>query len=177
MHGFASIPRWRLAVGAVASAGVVVGAVAMSHAAASPAIAGPAAQAPVFASAPGPAVPAEYARYTRAASACPGLDPVLLVAIHDVETRRADNGSTSVAGAVGPMQFLPSTWAHYGRDGDGDGVADAWDLDDALAGATALLCANDVVETPDTAIWNYNHSWTYVGLVQQRADALRSTGE
>ena len=39
--------------------------------------------------------------------------------------------------AVGPMQFLPATWARYGADGDGDGVRDPHDLDDAAAAAAA----------------------------------------
>ncbi len=72
------------------------------------------------------------------------------------------------------MQFLPSTWAAYGVDADRDGAADPRDLSDALAGATRLLCANGVTEsaTHETAIWNYNHSWTYVRSVLTRAAEL-----
>ena len=43
--------------------------------------------------------------------------------------------------AVGPMQFIPSTWARWGRDGDGDGTADPFTIYDATAGAAAYLCA------------------------------------
>src|SRR4051812_30346178 len=89
-------------------------------------------------------LPPQYEHYVREASACPGLDPLLLVAIHDTETRRDRVGATSVAGAIGPMQFLPDTWATYGFDGDGDGRVDPLDLDDALAAATHLLCRNGV---------------------------------
>ena len=115
-----------------------------------------------------------YAEYVQAASACPGLDPVLLVAIHDVETGRDARGETSSAGAMGPMQFLPDTWAAYGVDANQDGAADPLDLADALAGATNLLCANGVTanETYQSAIWNYNHSWTYVRMVLTRAAEL-----
>ena len=118
--------------------------------------------------------PRGYEGYDRAASACPGLDPLLLVAIHDVETGGDAQGATSAAGAIGPMQFLPSTWAAYGVDADRDGAADPRDLSDALAGATRLLCANGVTEsaTHETAIWNYNHSWTYVRSVLTRAAEL-----
>ncbi|MEY2452709.1 MAG: hypothetical protein QOD92_2283 [Acidimicrobiaceae bacterium] len=121
-----------------------------------------------------PAVPLDYEKYVRAASACPGLDPLILVAIHDVETSRGSQGSTSTAGAIGPMQFLPDTWAAYGIDADHNGVADALNLSDALAGATKLLCANGVTEdaTHESAIWNYNHSWSYVRAVLTRAAEL-----
>lgn len=116
----------------------------------------------------------EYEQYARAASVCPGLDPLLLVAIHDVETGRGLQGATSTAGAVGPMQFLPETWAAYGTDADHDGVADPLNLSDSLAGATKLLCRNGatVTATRESAIWNYNHSWSYVRAVVARTTEL-----
>jgi membrane-bound lytic murein transglycosylase B len=115
--------------------------------------------------------------YTRAAAVCRGLDPMILVAIHDVETNRDARGATSIAGAVGPMQFLPDTWAAYGLDGDGDGHADVWNLNDALAGATHLLCTNGVTHsaTRESAIWNYNHSQSYVRRVVDRIAQLHGT--
>jgi membrane-bound lytic murein transglycosylase B len=75
--------------------------------------------------------------------------------------------SNSAAGALGPLQFLPSTWAAYGVDGDGDGRADVMNPVDALAGTARLLCANGGGD-PDrlpSALWNYNHSDEYVGEV------------
>ena len=73
----------------------------------------------------------------------------MLVAIHDVETGRDAQGETSSAGAIGPMQFLPATWAAYGIDADHSGVADPMNLTDALAGATRLLCRNGVADPAD----------------------------
>jgi len=115
--------------------------------------------------------------YTRAAAACRGLDPMILVAIHDVETNRDARGATSVAGAVGPMQFLPNTWSAYGLDGNGDGHADVWDLDDALAGATHFLCEQGVTNaaTQESAIFQYNHSHAYVRRVLDRTAQLHGT--
>jgi membrane-bound lytic murein transglycosylase B len=136
---------------------------------------GPAPAAPAPFGDPAPRrMPSDYERYERAASTCPGLDPLLLVAIHDMESGRDDRGNTSRAGAVGPMQFLPETWATYGADANNDGVADPLDLTDALMGATRLLCANGVTgeTTHESAIWNYNHSWTYVRAVLARAAEL-----
>jgi hypothetical protein len=128
---------------------------------------------PIVAAAPR-LLPADYASYMRAASECPGLDPLILAAIHDVETGRDARGATSSAGAIGPMQFLPDTWAAYGVDANNDGKADPLDLTDALAGATRLLCRNGVAEnaTHESAIWNYNHSWGYVRAVLARTQEL-----
>jgi membrane-bound lytic murein transglycosylase B len=71
--------------------------------------------------------------------------------------------------AVGPLQFIPSTWETWGRDGDGDGSADPQDLDDAAAAAAAYLCGTgqDLSTGPgwSAAIYAYNHSATYVSSV------------
>jgi membrane-bound lytic murein transglycosylase B len=65
------------------------------------------------------------------------------------------------------MQFLPTTWEHYGIDGDGDGRTDLHDVDDSVFGAAHLLCANGGHDPARLrwAVWNYNHSWTYVDEV------------
>ena len=82
--------------------------------------------------------------------------------------------------AVGPLQFLPSTWETWGRDGDGDGTADPQDLDDAAAAAAAYLCGagQDLTTGPgwSAAVYAYNHS---SHLRQQRlpgGDDVRRAG-
>jgi Transglycosylase SLT domain len=106
-----------------------------------------------------------------AAERCPGLPPEVLVAIGHVETRLGADLTTSSQGAVGPMQFLPSTWETYGTDGDGDGRADIMSPIDAMHGAVRLLCANGGADPSRlrSALWNYNHSPAYVDRVLQLA--------
>lgn len=80
------------------------------------------------------------------------------------------------AKAVGPTQFLPSTWAVLGRDGNGDGVADPQNIFDAAMSTAAYLCAHGYVEgdlaRTSTAIFRYNPSTAYVAAVLGRAAAL-----
>jgi hypothetical protein len=71
--------------------------------------------------------------------------------------------------AVGPMQFLPGTWRAYAVDGDGDGVADPQDVDDAAATAARYLCGGGDDLSTVTGRWKaafrYNHSAGYANLV------------
>lgn len=72
--------------------------------------------------------------------------------------------------AVGPMQFIPTTWAYAGRDGDGDGEKNPHDLDDAALAAAGYLCSGSGSllddATAKAAILRYNPSDYYVALVQ-----------
>ena len=75
--------------------------------------------------------------------------------------------------AVGPMQFIPSTWRTWQVDGDGDGVADPNDVDDAALAAARYLCQSGDLMVGDTwsqAILSYNHSTDYVLDVYTAAD-------
>jgi membrane-bound lytic murein transglycosylase B len=97
---------------------------------------------------------------------------------------RADSAGTALHGdatwdhAVGPLQFLPSTWRSWARDGDGDGTADPQDLDDAAAAAAAYLCATgqDLTTGPgwSAAVYAYNHSASYVQGVYLAATTYAS---
>ena len=71
--------------------------------------------------------------------------------------------------AVGPMQFIPSTWASYATDGNGDGIADPFNIYDAAAAAGKYLChAGGDLRTRAgkiQAVLTYNHSDSYVASV------------
>lgn len=112
--------------------------------------------------------------YRRSAALCPGLSWTVLAAIGQVESGHGRNNGPSSAGALGPMQFLPSTWRAYGVDGDGDGRADIWSPYDAVPAAAKYLCAHGAAQGGERlrkAIWAYNHSWAYVDKVLALAAA------
>ncbi|MGW7383129.1 lytic transglycosylase domain-containing protein [Streptomyces sp. NPDC054794] len=71
--------------------------------------------------------------------------------------------------AVGPMQFIPSTWARWGADGNGDGRTDPNNVYDAALAAGRYLCAGGRdLSNPadlDRAVLGYNHSDTYLRTV------------
>ncbi len=71
--------------------------------------------------------------------------------------------------AVGPMQFIPTTWKSAGRDGDGDGRSTPNDIDDAALAAAGYLCSGGRDVRTDSgraaAIFRYNPSDYYVDLV------------
>ncbi|MQA83652.1 MAG: transglycosylase SLT domain-containing protein [Streptosporangiales bacterium] len=103
--------------------------------------------------------------YKQAATRCPGLSWTVLAAIGQIESGHGRNNGPSTAGALGPMQFMPGTWAAYGVDGDGDNRADIMNPYDAVPSAAAYLCANGAGRGGGAlanAIWHYNHAWWYV---------------
>lgn len=75
--------------------------------------------------------------------------------------------------AVGPMQFLRSSWDDWAADGDDDGVMDPHDIDDAAATAARYLCASgqdlDSGESWAAAVLSYNHAQEYVDAVHVAA--------
>lgn len=97
-----------------------------------------------------------------------GVDPRLLRAVHLVET--GGSGSTnrsSYAGAIGPMQFLPSTFRAYGVDGNGDGKKDITNVVDAIFSAAKYLKACGYPDVKK-ALWGYNPSKVYYTKVMSR---------
>ena len=70
--------------------------------------------------------------------------------------------------AVGPMQFIPTTWRRWASDGNGDGVADPNNIYDAAAAAARYLCASGPMQTDDDmtrGFLSYNHSDSYAASV------------
>ncbi|MFR0351945.1 lytic transglycosylase domain-containing protein [Streptomyces sediminimaris] len=98
----------------------------------------------------------------------PQLDGNGFALIKDSDGGRYD-GNSSYDQAVGPMQFIPSTWAWAGRDGNGDGVKDPNNVYDAALAAGHYLCRDNwnLADQADLnrAILSYNNSQDYLNLV------------
>jgi hypothetical protein len=105
----------------------------------------------------------------QAAGAQYGIHWQILAAINEVETGFGRNLRESSAGAIGWMQFLPSSWHRYGIDADGDGKADPWDPVDAIFAAARYLHAAGAESSLPNAIFAYNHAGWYVDQVINRA--------
>jgi len=79
------------------------------------------------------------------------------------------DGDTRFDRAVGPMQFIPSTWAIVGVDADNDGRRDPQDIYDAALGSAVYLCSGTDDLATDagqrSSVYRYNHSQRYVALV------------
>ncbi|GGK47418.1 lytic transglycosylase domain-containing protein [Nocardia camponoti] len=139
-----------------------------------------------------------------------GITWNLLAGIGRIESGHASNGSTDSAGtsttpifgpaldgtlpgnevikeadggfvrAVGPMQFLPSTWVHYAADGNGDGHADPHNVFDASLAAAKYLCSGGMNLRDSAqelrAILRYNNSMSYAANVLSWSVAYRTGG-
>ncbi len=111
----------------------------------------------------------------QAAGRAYGIPWQVLAAINEVETDYGRDLSLSSAGAEGWMQFLPSSWATYGVDANGDGYADPYNPADAIFAAARYLKAAGGARHIDAAIFAYNHSQSYVASVVLRAQLLGGT--
>ncbi|MEU0950721.1 lytic murein transglycosylase, partial [Streptomyces canus] len=101
----------------------------------------------------------------------------------DTDNGRWD-GTASAERAVGPFQFLPSTWDGVGEDANGDGRADPHNADDAALGAAIYLCGKgrDLTQRGQlkAAVLQYNQSGAYVanvlGWIDQYTAAAKDPG-
>ncbi|MEZ5184484.1 MAG: lytic transglycosylase domain-containing protein [Candidatus Nanopelagicales bacterium] len=115
-------------------------------------------------------VPKEYRQdIRRSAKECPEMTPKLLAAQLDQESG-FDPRAVSAAGAEGIAQFVPDTWQIWGRDLDGDGIASAFNPQEAIDAQARLMCfliyeakisgikGNHI----DLALAGYNAGWSQV---------------
>jgi len=151
-------------------------------------------------------VPENFIPIYKAAEAKYGTPWYLLAAIHRVETSfSTDPKMVSSVGAVGHFQFMKATWVGwkyaiddvgnvdpslditslqvirdgggYGVDGDGDGRADPWNLYDATFSAANYLAKNGVNQNMQAAVYQYNHSYSYVSQVISLAEYYKNAGQ
>jgi hypothetical protein len=125
---------------------------------------------PVTTNVPTSGVPANYLMLYKESAAryCPGLSWTVLAAIGEIESGHGANNGPSSAGALGPMQFLPSTWAIWGITAFGQtGLPDIMNPYDAVPSAARMLCAAGAGNsaTLSAAIFAYNHADWYVAEV------------
>jgi soluble lytic murein transglycosylase-like protein len=113
-----------------------------------------------------PPSPTRLLGYFRAAAAAYGIPWQYLAAIELVETRMGRIRGLSPAGARGPMQFMPATWAEYGR-----GSIDS--QHDSILAAARFLAANGGRRRIGRALLHYNPSRSYVVAVESYAQEMR----
>ena len=115
-----------------------------------------------------PRPPLVLRRWYREAERRFGVPWNVLAAVNFVESAFGKLRNDSVAGAQGPMQFMPATWRAYGLGGD------VQDPHDAILGAANYLRANGAARDLRTALWHYNPSQLYVDAVVAFARRIRA---
>lgn len=151
---------------------------------------------------PGGGVPPQFMPFYRSAEKKYGVDWYVLAAIHFVETGFSTHPTMiSSVGAVGHLQFMPATWVGwkyniggglvspstdltsipviadgrgYGRDANGDGKADPWNVEDSVHTAAYYLASNSYSSDPRGAVWHYNHAQWYVNKVLTNAERFKN---
>ena len=99
-----------------------------------------------------------------------GIPWPVLAAINKIESNFGQNMGPSSAGAIGWMQFLPSTWERWGVDADGDGVANPWSAADGIYSAARYLAAAGGQTDIARGLFAYNHAYWYVQDVLELAN-------
>lgn len=102
-----------------------------------------------------------------------GEDWYVLMAVGQIESSHGENLGPSTSGALGPMQFLPSTWSTSGVDGNGDGKKNIMDPEDAIPAAAGYLRDGGAPNDWSAALYTYNHSGSYVKEVLAIAEGYR----
>jgi glucose/arabinose dehydrogenase len=114
-----------------------------------------------------PAPADELRRYYEEGERAHGVPWEYLAAVHLVETKMGRIRGASTAGALGPMQFLPATWARYGQ-------GDIESNHDSILTAARYLAANGAPRDMHAALFRYNHSERYVRAVTLYAERMRA---
>lgn len=127
-------------------------------------------------------IPSHYLEEYRRAAEEYGLDWAILAAIGKIESGHGEGGKEntcigSYAGATGPMQFMPATWASFGTDGDGDGTKDVCDYRDSIHGAANYLAQSGAPQDYQSALFAYNNAQWYVDDVLAQAAEYRAAAE
>ena len=105
-----------------------------------------------------------------------GIPWQVLASINKIESNFGQNMGPSSAGAVGWMQFMPSTWLRWGVDADGDGIADPWNATDAIYAAARYLAAAGGQTDIARGVFAYNHADWYVREVLDLANVYGQGG-
>jgi soluble lytic murein transglycosylase-like protein len=105
--------------------------------------------------------------YYQGAGGAYGMDWTYLASINFIESDFGRVMGPSSAGALGPMQFMPSTWDNYGQGGD------VMSPHDSIYAAARYLVHYGAPGDMPNAIWAYNHDGDYVAAVTLYADAIR----
>jgi cell wall-associated NlpC family hydrolase len=177
----------RRAVGALVALGLVVGLLGTAVVGSAMAMFGVDVQPSATSAATSKIPPAMLTLYQQAADTCPGLSWTVVAAIGTVES---DNGQSTLpgvrsganaAGAEGPMQFEPATFAEYEAPVPPGGAnpPNPYDPTDAVYAAARLLCANGAAGGANLsgAVYAYNHSTAYVAQVLALAQSYGSAGQ
>jgi hypothetical protein len=110
----------------------------------------------------------ELLGYYKEAEAEFGVPWYYLASVHLVESRMGRIRGLSSAGAQGPMQFIPSTWAQYGNGGNIN------DDHDAIIGAARYLKAAGAPDNMQRALFAYNHSQAYVNALLGYGNVMKA---
>jgi len=177
----------RAVAGAIAAVGACTASVGTAVVASAVSFLGVGSGAPSAPSAATSSIPsAMLALYQEAAATCPGLPWTVLAAIGTVESDNGQStltgvhGGANAAGAEGPMQFEPATFAAYDEPVPPGGAdpPSPYDPTDAVYAAARLLCANGASGGGDiaAAVYAYNHAASYVAQVLALAQSLAGAG-